>query len=114
MPESGACPEDDDAFEKTEDDQIVLDDSDALGDDAPEDDTLVKSMHRRKINEDLMATRSRVLADEMTMMLMQSLLYTFPRDFGSSGHEKTIKTLRRRGWRRVNFVSFPLFLFAST
>jgi hypothetical protein len=52
MPESGVAPEDDDASEETEDNQNILEDSDALGDEAPEDDALVKSMRRRKINED--------------------------------------------------------------
>jgi hypothetical protein len=33
-----------------------LEDSDVLGDETPEDNALVKSMRRRKINEDLMAT----------------------------------------------------------
>ncbi|KAK1641990.1 hypothetical protein QYE76_059795 [Lolium multiflorum] len=55
-PESGAAPEDDDASEETEDDRNVLEDSDASGDEAPEDDALIKSKHRRKINEDLMTT----------------------------------------------------------
>jgi hypothetical protein len=54
MPESGMAPEDDDASEETEDDQNIFEYSDALGDEAPEDDALVKSMQRRKINEDLM------------------------------------------------------------
>jgi hypothetical protein len=52
MPESGVAPEDDDASEETEDNQNILEDSDALGDEAPEVDALVKSMRRRKINED--------------------------------------------------------------
>jgi hypothetical protein len=55
-PESGIAPEDDDASEETEDDQNIFKDRDALGDEAPEDDALVKSMRRRKINEDLMTT----------------------------------------------------------
>jgi hypothetical protein len=55
-PESAVAPEDDDASEETKDDQNILEDSDALGDEAPEDDALVKFMHRRKINEDLMTT----------------------------------------------------------
>jgi hypothetical protein len=56
MPESGIAPEDDDASEDAEDDQNILEDSDALGDEAPVDDALVKSMRRRNINEDLMTT----------------------------------------------------------
>jgi hypothetical protein len=55
-PESGAAPEDDDASEETEDEHHIFEDSDVLGDEAPEDDAFVKSMRRRKINEDLMAT----------------------------------------------------------
>jgi hypothetical protein len=37
-------PEDDDAFEETEDDDNILEDSDALGDEVPVDDAHVKSM----------------------------------------------------------------------
>ncbi|KAK1649116.1 hypothetical protein QYE76_066921 [Lolium multiflorum] len=55
-PESGAAPEDDDASEETEDEHHIFEDIDVLGDEAPEDDAFVKSMRRRKINEDLMAT----------------------------------------------------------
>jgi hypothetical protein len=55
-PENGVAPEDDDASEETEDYQNILEDSDASSDEAPEDDAHVKSMRRRKINEDLMAT----------------------------------------------------------
>jgi hypothetical protein len=53
-PESGVALEDDDASEESGDDQNILEDSDVLGDEALEGDALVKSMHRRKINEDLM------------------------------------------------------------
>jgi hypothetical protein len=53
-PESGIAPEDDDASGDNEDDQNIFEDTDALGDEAPEDDALVKSMHRGNINEDLM------------------------------------------------------------
>ncbi|KAM0900633.1 hypothetical protein ACQ4PT_020475 [Festuca glaucescens] len=55
-PESGIAPKDDDASEETKDDQNIFEDSDALGDEAPKDDALVKSMRRKKINEDLMTT----------------------------------------------------------
>jgi hypothetical protein len=55
-PESGAAPEDNDASEETEDDRNVLEDSDASGDEAHEDDALIKSKHSKKINEDLMTT----------------------------------------------------------
>jgi hypothetical protein len=55
-PESGAAPEDDDASEEIEDDQNILEDSDALGDEAREDDTLIESMRCGKINEHLRAT----------------------------------------------------------
>jgi hypothetical protein len=55
-PETGVAPEYDDASEETEDDHNILEDSDALGDEAPKDDVLVKSMCRRKINEELMTT----------------------------------------------------------
>nr|XP_051197352.1 uncharacterized protein LOC127310747 [Lolium perenne] len=52
-PESGIAPEDDDVSEETEDDQHILEDSDALEDEVPEDDAHVKSMRRRRINEEL-------------------------------------------------------------
>jgi hypothetical protein len=55
-PESGVAPEDDDASEETKNEHHILDDSDVHGDEAPEDDALIKSMRCRKINEDLMAT----------------------------------------------------------
>jgi hypothetical protein len=44
MPESGVVPEDDDASEETEDEQHILEDSDAQGDEAPKDDAFTKSM----------------------------------------------------------------------
>jgi hypothetical protein len=56
IPESGVAPEDDDASQETEDDKNILEDSDAPGDEVPKDDAHVKSMRRRKINEDLIAT----------------------------------------------------------
>jgi hypothetical protein len=56
MPESGVVPEDDDASEETEDEQHILEDSDAQGDEAPKDEARIKSMRRMKINEDLLAT----------------------------------------------------------
>ncbi|KAM0872464.1 hypothetical protein ACQ4PT_038708 [Festuca glaucescens] len=55
-PESGVAPEDDDASEETINEQHTLEDSDVQGDEAPEDDARTRSMRRRKINEDLMAT----------------------------------------------------------
>jgi hypothetical protein len=55
-PESGVVPEDDDASEETEDEQHILEDSDVQGDEAPKDDARIKSMRRRKIKEDLLAT----------------------------------------------------------
>jgi hypothetical protein len=55
-PESGVAPEDDDVSEETEDDQHILEDSDTLEDEVPEDDAHVKSMRRRRINEELITT----------------------------------------------------------
>ncbi|KAK1614376.1 hypothetical protein QYE76_019893 [Lolium multiflorum] len=55
-PESGATPEDDDASEENEDNRNALEDSDASGGKAPEEDALLASQCRRKINEDLIAT----------------------------------------------------------
>ncbi|KAK1604380.1 hypothetical protein QYE76_028053 [Lolium multiflorum] len=55
-PENGAAPEDDDASEETEDNHNTLNDSDASGAEVPEDDAVIDSKQRRKINEDLMTT----------------------------------------------------------
>jgi hypothetical protein len=54
-PESGAALEDDDVAEETEDDPDVIEDSDASGDEALDDDALL-SRRRMRINEYLMAT----------------------------------------------------------
>jgi hypothetical protein len=54
--ESGVVPEDDDASEETEDEQHILEDTDVQGDEAPTDEARIRSMRRRKINEDLLAT----------------------------------------------------------
>jgi hypothetical protein len=55
-PESGVVPEDDDASEETEEEHHILEDIDVQGDEAPKDEARIKSMRRRKINEDLLAT----------------------------------------------------------
>jgi hypothetical protein len=55
-PESEELPEDDDASKETEDNRNALKDSDATGDEAPEDDALIDSKRRRNINEDLITT----------------------------------------------------------
>jgi hypothetical protein len=55
-PKSGIAPEDDNSSQETEDEQLTLEDNDVQCDEAPEDDARTKSMRRRKINEDLMAT----------------------------------------------------------
>jgi hypothetical protein len=55
-PESGAAPEDDDASEETEDNPNAIEDSNASGDEVPEDDVLLASRRRGRINEDLIAT----------------------------------------------------------
>ncbi|KAK1605882.1 hypothetical protein QYE76_029555 [Lolium multiflorum] len=55
-PESGVELEDDDDSEDTEDAQHALEDSDVQEEEAPEDDVLTKSRHRRRINDDLITT----------------------------------------------------------
>jgi hypothetical protein len=55
-PESGVVPEDDDISEETGDNPDVIEDSDASGIEAYEDDALLASKRRRRVNEDLIAT----------------------------------------------------------